>query len=213
VSASSARTANRQTLLALLFAPGFTTRESADLLAGRGVGLGLALQAVRRLGGIIRLASEQNMGLSATIRIPIQRGFLKVLWIDAGGVTYALPVRHVRRVVLIRSDDAACPVPLARYVAGLRAMEAFRSAQEVAGGSRPAALISAVELDPVRDGDSPPMATVDAVGSIEEVSLRPVTRIVTAAGPYLGAIVRGDDIRLCLDAHALAELAILAERT
>jgi hypothetical protein len=48
---------------------------------------------------------------------------------------------------------------------------------------------------------------VDRVGAIEEVALRGVSPLVATAGPYAGAIVRGAALRLCLDAHALAERA------
>lgn len=61
-------------LLALLFTPGITTREGADLLAGRGVGLDLAQHAVRRLGGAIQLRLRTGGGLQATIELPSERG-------------------------------------------------------------------------------------------------------------------------------------------
>src|SRR5690606_30439792 len=38
-------------LLAFLFRPGVTTRDDADLLAGRGLGLDVALAATHRAGG------------------------------------------------------------------------------------------------------------------------------------------------------------------
>ncbi|MCC6555302.1 MAG: Hpt domain-containing protein, partial [Polyangiaceae bacterium] len=85
ISPEMARAADDATLLALLFVPGFTTRDSADLLAGRGVGLDLALEAVRRLGGTIRLASRPGAGLTATLDIPFERGLVTVLWIEAAG--------------------------------------------------------------------------------------------------------------------------------
>ena len=62
-----------------------------------------------------------------------------------------------------------------------------------------------VELDPVLGGD-PPRLGVDAVGAIEEVALRRISPLVTTAGPYAGAILRGDELRMCLDPYALAEL-------
>jgi len=41
---------------------------------------------------------------------------------------------------------------------------------------------------------------------VEEVTLRGVSPVIATAGPYAGAIVRGAELRLCLDAHALAEM-------
>src|SRR5262249_33844810 len=58
-----AEAADDQTLLELLFLPGFSTRgQSPDLLAGRGIGLDITLASVQRLGGTIRLASRHRLG-------------------------------------------------------------------------------------------------------------------------------------------------------
>ena len=196
ISAEMASTADDQTLLSLLFVPGFTTRDNADLLAGRGVGLDLALEAVHRVGGTIRLTSRTGMGLTAALEIPFEPGLIKVLWLEADGATFALPVHRARSILLGRDAAAAGAVPLA---ACLRAPHASELPF--------AATAFAVELEPVREERCAPVIGVDRIGSIEEVTLRGVSPLVAAAGPYAGAIVRGAELRLCLDAHRLAELA------
>ena len=206
ISSEMARAADDQTLLALLFLPGFTTKDSADLLAGRGVGLDLALEAVHRLGGTIRLTSQTGMGLIATLDVPFEPGLLKVLWLEAAGTTFALPVARVRRILLGREDAAIGAVPLSVCVKG-------RSAN----GSIPPlpALPSAfaVELEPLQEDTAAPMLGVDGVGAIEEVALRGVSALIATAGPYAGAIIRGNELCLCLDAHGLAEtIAAVAAR-
>ncbi len=196
ISPEVASATDDQTLLSLLFVPGFTTRDSADLLAGRGVGLDLALEAVHRLGGTIRLASRPGMGLTATLDVPFESGLVQVLWLDAAGSTFGLPAQQVRRVVLGRDPEAARAVPLAACL-GRRAPAEARPAS-------PSPF--AIEIDPLREGDPPALVGVDRVGAVEEVTLRGVSPLVAAAGPYAGAIVRGAELRLCLDAHQLSEL-------
>ena len=191
ITAETASAADDETLLSLLFVPGFTTRDNADLLAGRGVGLDLALEAVHRLGGTIRLASRPGMGLTATLDVPFEPGLVKVLWLDAAGSTFAIPVRHARRVLLGSDPEAAGAMPLTTCI-----------------HHRPASASAfAIQLDPLREDAPPPLIGVDHVGSIEEVTLRGVSPLVAAAGPYAGAIIRGAELRLCLDAHGLAKLA------
>ncbi len=112
IAPDTARAAGDETLLGLLFAPGFTTRETADLLSGRGVGLDLALKTVRRLGGSIRLASRPGKGLTATVDIPVEGGLTRVLWVEAASRCYALPVQPIRRIVLLSADPPPV-VPLA----------------------------------------------------------------------------------------------------
>ncbi|MEO7331140.1 MAG: hypothetical protein ABI193_21370, partial [Minicystis sp.] len=195
ISPDMARAADDQTLLALLFLPGFTTKDSADLLAGRGVGLDLALEAVHRLGGTIRLASRSGMGVTATLDIPFEPGLIKVLWLEAGGATYALPVLRARRILLGRDPGARGAIPLALCV-------------RAPGAGPPASLPAsrfAIELEPLREDGEAPLLGVDRVGRIEEVALRGVSALIANAGPYAGAIVRGSELRLCLDAHGLAE--------
>jgi hypothetical protein len=71
----------------------------------------------------------------------------------------------------------------------------------------------AVELEPVSEDAAAPVLGVDGVGAIEEVALRGVSALIATAGPYAGAIIRGNELRLCLDAHGLAEtIAAVAAR-
>lgn len=205
ISAEMARAADDQTLLALLFLPGFTTKDSADLLAGRGVGLDLALEAVHRLGGTIRLTSQPGMGLIATLDVPFEPGLLKVLWLDAAGTTFALPVARVRRILLGRDEAASASVPLAMCVRGRPAPGSIPPAPPL-----PSAF--AVELEPLAEDGPAPVFGVDGVGAIEEVALRGVSALIATAGPYAGAVIRGNELRLCLDAHGLAETIAVASR-
>src|SRR6202044_2391352 len=96
VTPALAEAADDNTLLALLFLPGFSPRESSDLLAGRGVGLDTALGPVQRLGGTIRLSSRHGEGFQARIDLPIESGLARVLWVTAGGDEYALLASSVR---------------------------------------------------------------------------------------------------------------------
>jgi two-component system chemotaxis sensor kinase CheA len=202
ISPEVAAAADDQTLLALLFVPGFTTRDSADLLAGRGVGLDLALEAVRRLGGTIRLMSQRGAGFTATLDLPLERGLVKVLWLEAAGQSYALPVFYTRRIVLGREEAAQRAVRIDACVAGQPRVVRRKTTPPPA---------FAIELVPVRDDAEPTLVGVDAIGAIEDVALRGISPVVSTAGPYSGAIVRGGELRLCLDAHALADMIALAE--
>jgi hypothetical protein len=124
---------------------------------------------------------------------------VKVLWLVAEGQTFALPLRQARRILHGNDPDAAGAIGLLACVRGERA-PAARPAEH-----RRAAL--AIELEPARGEVRPAVIGVDAVGAIEEVALRGVSPLIATAGPYAGAIVRGAELRLCLDPHGLAEAA------
>ena len=57
VDAGQAATIDAQAVLALLFRPGFSTRDAADRDAGRGVGLDLVRRTVRTIGGRIGVST------------------------------------------------------------------------------------------------------------------------------------------------------------
>lgn len=180
--------ADDDTLLALLFVPGFTTRDASDLLAGRGIGLDIALAAVQRLGGRMHLGSRTGEGMTVVVEVPVESGFSTVLWVEAGGDTYALLASDVAAV---RRNDGAIPAPhLTACIEG-----------DAAGLPAPLCLELAVEGERTEIG-------VEAVGALEELLVRPLTPLVAGMGPFAGAIVRGDGtVRLALDAHALVPRA------
>ncbi len=176
-------------VLALLFVAGLTTRDEADLVAGRGVGLDLAQAVVRRLGGTIRLAKRATGGLRATLDVPSEAGMAEILWVEASGVELAVPVGFTGKVV--HATDATKSVPLADCI-GL-------------GTPSPAPALS-IELD-IR-GVEPISIGIDKVGTIEDAVIRALPPIVASAGPYSGAILKGNgSLKLLVDAARLAARA------
>jgi two-component system chemotaxis sensor kinase CheA len=188
--------ADDDTLLSLLFVPGFSTRESSDLLAGRGIGLEIARTVVQRMGGGIRLSSRAGEGFSARIDVPIESGLVTVLWVTAGPEELAIPALNVRRIRLA-GDDGADP---ARVPHLLSCLDASASAV--------GPYVVDLELQD-DDAPAPPVAVgVDSIGRTEELLVRPLGPLLAGLGPYGGAIVRGDgSLRLAIDAWAIAPRA------
>lgn len=185
--------ADDQTLLELLFLPGFSMRgQSPDLLAGRGIGLDITLASVQRLGGSIHLSSRHGLGFEARIDVPIESGLGTVLWVTADSVELAIPAANVHRVR--RCVDA----PEVERVPHLAACLEPHLVE---------APLFVVDLDGF-DGAERFSVGIDRVGVTEEVLVRQLSPLLWGIGPYAGAIVRGDgSIRLALDVHALAPRA------
>ncbi len=193
VAPALAEAADDNTLLALLFLPGFSTRETSDLLAGRGVGLDITLAAVQRMGGAIRLASRRGEGFSARVEIPMETGLANVLWVAAGGEQYAVPSANMRGTRK-NEGDAAERVPH------------LAACLEVRPNERSDFVL---ELEASEDHDSRPFSVgVDEVGRTEDLLIRPLTPLLAGVGPFAGAIQRGDgSLRLAIDVYALAPRA------
>jgi two-component system chemotaxis sensor kinase CheA len=191
VTEALAGAADDQTLLELLFLPGFSTRgQSPDLLAGRGIGLDITLAAIQKLGGSIRLSSRPGSGFEARVDVPIETGLANVLWVTAGGHEHALPALHTRS---IRVNDGPESERVPHLGACLEPTHQATRAPYV------------IDLDVGLETPSLLTVGIDAVGATEEVLVRELTPLLRGLGPYAGAIVRGDgSLRLALDVHALA---------
>ncbi len=81
--------------LSLLFLPGFSTRDGADLSAGRGIGLAAVQKAVRRRGGRIEVFSEEGAGTLFRLRLPLSVSITRALMLESDGEDYALPLASI----------------------------------------------------------------------------------------------------------------------
>ena len=191
VTAQAAQRAREDDLLALLFLPGFTTHRSADLLAGRGLGLDLVQDTVRRLGGAIRLRSRADGGLIASFEMPSDHTVVDVLWLEELGQRFALPVSFTGRIE--RSEPGTAQPPPVRL---------GRCLDQACPAYAPIALeLTVYGITPIRIG-------LDAVGEIEQVHLRPLPDLLAERGPYGGAVLRSDgSLHLALDAPLIAARA------
>jgi two-component system chemotaxis sensor kinase CheA len=61
---------DKNLLIQALFSPGFSTAESADLHAGRGIGLNLVRERIKQLHGTIKVSSEAGKGTVFHLFIP-----------------------------------------------------------------------------------------------------------------------------------------------
>jgi two-component system chemotaxis sensor kinase CheA len=92
------------TLLSLLCAPGFSTRDESDRASGRGVGMSVVLAAVEELSGTLRLETEKGTGTRFVIELPVTLAITDALIATVAGETFAVPQGAVREVVEVPVD-------------------------------------------------------------------------------------------------------------
>ena len=83
----------------LLLRPGFSTKQVVTELSGRGVGLDVVHDAVRRAGGHMLIASRRGQGTTFTLTLPVSAALQPVLLVEAGGHPYGLPASRVLQVL------------------------------------------------------------------------------------------------------------------
>ncbi|HEX3769820.1 MAG TPA: chemotaxis protein CheA, partial [Polyangiaceae bacterium] len=88
-------------ILALVFMPGFTTKEVATDLSGRGVGLDVVKTNMGKLGGVVDIASEVGIGTKMTITLPITLAIINVLLVEIGTHLFAVPLASVEEAIAL----------------------------------------------------------------------------------------------------------------
>ena len=91
----------------LVFLPGFSTKEVASSVSGRGVGMDVVKTAVEKNRGAIRIESQMGKGTRFAIRLPIELSIVPTMLVSTSGAQLALPMAVVERVVEL-PDDFAC---------------------------------------------------------------------------------------------------------
>jgi signal transduction histidine kinase len=142
-SAARAALASDDEVVAALFDPGVSSKDEADELAGRGVGLDLVREAIARLGGEIRMASAPGRGTTFTLRLPVSTAVTHAMLFKVHGQVYALPNAQVIDTLVVEADAATHPVggePVA--VLDLGQLLATPGHHPEASGRRPAVVVA-----------------------------------------------------------------------
>ena len=83
----------------LVFLPGFSTKELATSVSGRGVGMDVVKTAVEKNRGAIHIESTLGLGTRFAIRLPIELSIVPTMLVSTAGAALALPMAVVQRVV------------------------------------------------------------------------------------------------------------------
>jgi len=87
------------TLLDLICAPGFSTREETDRASGRGVGLAVVKTTIEDLNGRLSLETAPAEGTRFVIELPLTLSITDALIAHVGDRTFAVPQGNVREVI------------------------------------------------------------------------------------------------------------------
>jgi two-component system chemotaxis sensor kinase CheA len=198
--------AGDQALFELALQPGFSTRAEASIISGRGMGLDIVRQRVAEMQGSLTLDSPPGAGAAIEIRVPVDLGVMRGLLVEARGARFLLVQSAVERVVRVRPEDErtlegrrhlfheGAMIPLADLGTALRLGGRSRASADTA---RPCVILASAERRIAY--------TVDALGDLRDIIIRPLGPRVRRSGLITGAAVVGDgEIACVLDAAVLA---------
>nr|WP_152710144.1 response regulator [Microvirga tunisiensis] len=86
-------------LLSLVFTPGFSTAGEVDRLSGRGMGLSVVAEAVRKLQGSVLLRPRYPHGTEVLLNVPFTAARQPLLLLEAEERTFGLPSHAVERLL------------------------------------------------------------------------------------------------------------------
>ena len=93
-------------LLDLLATPGFSTAQSLDQVAGRGIGLDAVRRELVKIGGVLSMQTAAGEGTTFSIRIPQAQFVNQVLLLTIDEGVFAIPANRVHGVSRIRASEA-----------------------------------------------------------------------------------------------------------
>jgi two-component system sensor histidine kinase and response regulator WspE len=96
---------NEAELLEFLFLPGFSTAGAVTEYSGRGVGLDVVQNMVRKVGGSVRISTQPGKGTSFHLQLPITLSVLRAVLVDIAGEPYAFPHNRIDRLVHINRSQ------------------------------------------------------------------------------------------------------------
>jgi two-component system chemotaxis sensor kinase CheA len=89
----------------LIFTPGFSTKQKATELSGRGVGMDVVKTNIARLSGMIDVASEPGRGSRFRITLPVTLAIIQALVIETAGQTFCIPLNSVLESIMVQADE------------------------------------------------------------------------------------------------------------
>ncbi len=89
----------------LILEPGFSTAENLTQAAGRGVGMDVVANEVKKLGGSLLMETEAGKGSRFMIRLPLSLSVGHAVILRVGDEQYALPMPTIEGVVRIAREE------------------------------------------------------------------------------------------------------------
>lgn len=178
-------------LVAVLFEPGFSTREEPTKISGRGVGLDAVRATVERIRGSVQVASAPGSGTTFTLECPPSLATMRAVLVSVGSQILAIPSTAVEHMLRVRPGEirraegreviltAGSPVPLVS-LAGLLGLPLPDPTR-----------MDHLTVVRVRSGDRRLAVIVDQVLIEEEIVVRPVERLRKPPAYLGGAALLG----------------------
>ena len=189
----------------LILLPGFSTKDQISDISGRGVGMDVVKTAITRLSGLINIDSEQGVGTTINIKVPLTLAILPTLMVVVSGRKYAIPLGIVSEIFEMADKEINVVDGQATIIVRDRALPLYRLNHWLALTGETLTGRGATDLVVmVQVGAQLIALVVDSVIGQEEVVIKPLGELLHNVGGFAGATITGDGhIALILDLPGL----------
>ena len=200
-TAPRAQLASDDDVLKALFDPGVSSRDDADELSGRGIGLDLVRGTIARLGGEVGLSSTPGRGTTFTLRLPLSTAVTQATLFKVGGQVYALPAVHVVETTTIEANAVTAAVRREEVpVIRLDELLAASGDRAPVAGKRTGLIVTYAGRTLV--------CTVDKLIGAREIVVKPLGSLLAPLALYAGATISASGkVQLILDTAQLVHRA------
>lgn len=192
-----------------IFKAGFSTAEKVTSVSGRGVGMDVVRTNIEKIGGTIELKSEEGLGSTFTIKIPLTLAIVAALIVESCGERFAIPQISVLELVRAsaRSEYSVEVInesPVLRLRNRLLPLVHLGDLLKLStGGSKDIAdetFIIVAQVGTYSFG-----IIVDRVFDTEEIVVKPTSPVLRDIPVYSGNTILGDgSVIMILDPNGIA---------
>ncbi|VXD25052.1 CheA signal transduction histidine kinase; fused chemotactic sensory histidine kinase in two-component regulatory system with CheB and CheY: sensory histidine kinase; signal sensing protein [Planktothrix serta PCC 8927] len=203
---------NMMAVLDILCFAGFSTKDQADLISGRGVGMAIVKNTVQELGGSLSLDTHKGHGTQFTIQLPLTLAITDALIVNVGKQTFAIPQASVLEVLevstsqIITFENNEIVSYRNTILPLIRLAQIFSlSPPSITSPAPPASPIVVVGM-----GENSVALVVDRVTGLREIVVTPLTDPFVQVMGIAGATELGDRrVVLIVDVGALIRYSTL----
>jgi two-component system chemotaxis sensor kinase CheA len=193
-----------------IFHPGFSTAKAVTAVSGRGVGMDVVKTNIELIGGTIEIRSEQGLGTTFTIKIPLTLAIVAALIVSAGDQRFAIPqvavlelvrvkpgsdhtIERINGTPVLRLRDRLLPIVPASKVLGLAGSD---------NASVDEGFVVVTQVGRQRFG-----ILVDGVFHTEEIVVKPMSTKLRHIQLFSGNTILGDGaVVLIIDPNGVARM-------
>ncbi|MBE9201868.1 MULTISPECIES: response regulator [unclassified Nodularia (in: cyanobacteria)] len=201
MTAVQAKSVSSMEVYDLLFQPGFSIKDKADEIAGRGIGMDAVRSEISEIRGIVYTNSTIGEGTTFTIRLPLTLSICKALCCVSDKARIAFPMDGVEDTLDIPVSSIQHHADGQSYIAWRDTLLPFRPLKElltfnrllsrgnVYGGNRDDDMVSVVV---VRSGNTMIALQIDLVLSEQEIVIKQFESPAPKPIGVAGATILGD---------------------